>query len=400
MTTIALLPIYFLSYLIPRDKKLWVFGSNLGNMFGDNPKYLYLYINQFKKEEIKPIWISSNKEVVKLLNKNGLETYYLYTWAGILNSLRAGVYIFDHISKDICFWLSGGALKINLFHGIPLKKIHYDNKFDKVRNPPNLFWKIKGSIRRLQNERPSNYFLATSKNIVPHYSSAFNSSGERGLVCGYPRNDIFFSSKNSFDMHLKYLDANAKELFNKIDSYRNAGDHIIVYMPTHRQTESKLFDVLDFKELNHYLNNNKVLMIVKAHPMSQIRNALELVEYSNIFSIPAAADPYPFLAKSDALITDYSSVYFDYLLVNRPIIFFAYDLEIYMSESRELYYRYEDVTPGDRVETMDELKESIKRSVDGVDQYRDEREKLRKMMFDYYDGKSSERLYKKIIDII
>ena len=122
-----LIPIYFLSFLIPRNPKLWLFGSTFGNRFADNPKYFYLYCNQFHKDRknggIRAVWITKQKEIVKLLRKNGYEVYYRYSLKGIWCCLRGKVYIFDNYSKDISFWLSGGAVKINLWHGIPLKKI-------------------------------------------------------------------------------------------------------------------------------------------------------------------------------------------------------------------------------------------------------------------------------------
>ena len=70
---------------------------------------------------------------------NGYESYYYHSVKGIWLALRAKVYFFDNYSKDINFWQSGGAVKINLWHGIGNKRINYDNKFDKVRHPKNLW---------------------------------------------------------------------------------------------------------------------------------------------------------------------------------------------------------------------------------------------------------------------
>jgi len=396
LLNILLLLVYALSFLFVRDNKTWVFGSNLGNIFGDNPKYLYLYINQLEEKEIKAIWITGNKQIKDALANRGLPAYYLYSFKGIFYSLRAGVYIFDHISKDICFWLSGGALKVNLFHGIPLKKIHHDNKFDMVRNPPNFYWKVKGFIRRLQNEQPEHYFLVTSQNVLPHYVSAFNSSIDKALICGYPRNDIFFKDIEAINNESNYLIANDTELFERVMKYKTEGYSIIVYMPTHRHSEKQLFEILDFLELDNYLCVNKAILLVKAHPMSGIKHQLEQVEYKNILNIEANADPYPFLIKSDALITDYSSIYFDYLLTNKPIIFFAYDLEVYIRESRELYYDYNKVTPGLKATTFEELLDSIDKVLNNLDQFIEDRLSLRNYFFDDIDGKSSERLYQTI----
>lgn len=132
---ILLVPLYWVSFITPRSKKVWIFGSTFGKRFADNSRYFYLYINQFKKSEIRAIWISHDNKIVKFLKENGLEAYYYRSLKGIYYCLRGYVYIFDNYSKDISFWLSGGAVKVNLWHGSGNKKTNYDNKFDRVRHP-------------------------------------------------------------------------------------------------------------------------------------------------------------------------------------------------------------------------------------------------------------------------
>ncbi len=138
---LLLLPVYWLSFFMPRDKKIWLFGSTFGRRFADNPKYLYLYVSQHKEElGVRPVWLSQNKEIVELLRRadagRGLyEVYAYHSPKGIWMALRGKVYLFDNYAKDINFWQSGGAVKINLWHGIPLKKIQADNLFDRFRHP-------------------------------------------------------------------------------------------------------------------------------------------------------------------------------------------------------------------------------------------------------------------------
>ena len=171
---IFLIPVYCLSFLMPRSKRIWVFGSTFGHRFADNPKYLYLYVSQVHKDSTKAIWISKDRDIVNNLVSQGLPAYYLYTPKGIWHCLRAGVYIYDNYSKDVCFLLSGGAKKFNLWHGIPLKKINRDNLFDYVRNPRSKREKVKWALRRIQDEKPSHYVLTTSEFLRPIFSSAFH----------------------------------------------------------------------------------------------------------------------------------------------------------------------------------------------------------------------------------
>ena len=150
---LLLLPLYWLSFLAPRDRRIWLFGSTFGRRFADNPRYLYLYASQHRMElGIRPVWISRNKGIVDFLNENGYEAYRYHSLAGIWYALRGKLYLFDNYSKDINFWQSGGAVKVNLWHGIPLKKIQADNIFDRYRHPQNLWDRWRNFPRNLSDE--------------------------------------------------------------------------------------------------------------------------------------------------------------------------------------------------------------------------------------------------------
>lgn len=379
-----MLPVYGLSFLVPRSKKLWVFGSTFGNRFADNPKYFYLYINQYQKENIKPIWISKNKEVVQLLQTNQYQSYYQYSLKGIWYSLRAKIYIFDNYSQDINFALSGGATKINLWHGIPLKKIQKDNVFDKVRNPDTKWEKVKYSLRRMSDEKPSHYVLTTSENLKPIFSSAFRTN--KVLTCGYPRNDILIS--NNILNLLTYEEEILYQLLQKEKK------KIALYMPTFRNSEDKLFDIIDFKQFHTFLKEREILFCIKVHPKSKLKNKLQkIMKYENILILNGDFDPYPFLKRADILVTDYSSIYFDFLLMDKPIIFFDYDRDEYLKNSREMYFDYEEFTPGKKVETRKDLETALL----AEDHYSRKRCNLKNKVFDNLSEMSSIRLYKKII---
>lgn len=352
---LLLLPVYWLSFLIPRDKNIWLFGSTFGRRFADNPRYFYLYMSQHKKEKgIRPIWISHNKEIIRFLNENGYESYYYHSLKGIWYALRGKVYLFDNYSKDINFWQSGGAVKINMWHGIPLKKIQHDNIFDKFRHPENFFEKIKNYPRNISDEKPNHYVLTTSDYLIPIFSSAFVT--DNVLVSGYPRNDTLISEdiKNIYtDTEKKTLN-HIKELLKKNDRSK-----MILYMPTFRDSEIKFFETFDIKDFMRFLSENDMVFCIKLHPKSKLRNQFAKINGDNIVVIDADTDPYVFLNHADVLVTDYSSIYFDYILTGKPIIFFDYDLKEYLHDSREMYFDYNSVTPGDKAENYSELKLSL-----------------------------------------
>lgn len=386
---IFLIPLYLLSYIMPRNKKIWVLGSTFGYRFADNPKYFYLYLHQHMRDEVRPIWISRDKAIVQMLRQKDYEAYYLKSFKGVWYCLRAKVYLYDNYSKDISFTLSGGATKINLWHGIPLKKIQKDNKFDKVRNPRNKLEKIRWSLRRMSDEKPSDYVLTTSNFLEPIFSSAFNTKNT--LVCGYPRNDFLIS--NNIDI---IMTDDEKHTCNVIEN-KVKDNKIILYMPTFRDGEHKFFEVISITKFEAFLRKNHFVFFVKLHPKSKLNDRFMEIQSENIRIINPEQDPYPLLKVVDVLVTDYSSIYFDFLFTNKPIIFFPYDLEEYLMESREMYFDYDEFTPGRKVFVQDELENALIES----DKYHDYRERIIQKVFDLERcNTGSENLYRYILKII
>lgn len=391
------IPVYGLSHLAKRDKNLWVFGSTFGKRFADNPKYFYLYMNQYHKE-IRAVWISHDEKIVKYLQKHKLPAYHYHSKEGMEICLRAGVYIYDNYSKDISFWLSGGALKVNLWHGIPLKKIQMDNIFDKVRHPENAWKEFYWKLRRMSDEKPIDYVLTTSENLRPIFSSAF--ATEHVLASGYPRNDSFY-----FPGKIKNL-----RLPSELSMLRRLGKYsghleesrLILYMPTFRESETLFFEKTDVEALRFWLRQNGVQLLIKLHPKSKLREHFLGLASEEIFLLAPEADPYVFLPYADALVTDYSSIYFDYLLLDRPVIFYKYDYEEYLSQSRELYFDYEEMTPGRKAADGAGLLEALE-NIDWeghTDGYESERKRVRDYVFDNQEEPASKRLYREIMRIV
>lgn len=395
-----LLPIYGLSFLIPRSKKIWVFGSTFGKRFADNPKYFFLYLNQNHSEHVRAIWITKNKEIACYLTSNKMEAYYLYSMKGIWYCLRAMVYIYDNYSKDICYTLSGGAKKINLWHGIPLKKIQKDNRNDKVRNPSTLTEKLHGIPRRISDEKPSHFVATTSDMLVPIFKSAFQTKNV--INCGgYPRNDVLLLQDLENLLSEQEL-SSLEKIRRKKAAIGNALTKMVLYMPTFRDSESLFLQLLDIEKLNKVLTEKNILFCIKLHPKSKLKNDILKLSSEHIVILDPDDDPYVFLNMADILITDYSSIYFDYLLTDKPILFFCYDLEDYLSNSREMYFDYEEYTPGMKIRTMEELVQALSKidELSKIDPNREKRTQIRCNVFDYIKGSASERLFRYIQDRI
>lgn len=387
---LLLLPVYGLSFFTPRSKKIWAVGSTFGNRWADNGRYFYLYLSQYERNTIRPIWISRKKEIVSFLQERGMEAYYVRSVKGIWYCMRAGVYIFDNYSKDICFWLSGGAMKVNLWHGSGNKKTNHDNQHDYLRHPRNRKESIENWLTRISNEKPTDYTLATSPIMADIFVSAFATDYAHIIEEGYPRNDVLF------DSGLQNVCTSAeKAVCNQMEKIKKKGCKVAVYMPTFRKSEIKFFKVMDLERFNYFLQEQKIVFFTKLHPKSKVKEAFSEVSFSNIINIDAEVDPYTFLKQIDLLVTDYSSIYSDYLMLNRPSVLFPFDYEEYMSDEREFYFPYDEYMPEIKAYTMEELMEAIK-AVLWQDTGESGRLALRGKIFSTVDGHASIRLFRKI----
>lgn len=392
---LLLLPVYWISFFVPKNKRIWLFGSTFGRRFADNPKYLYLYINQWKREKIRAIWISHNKKIINFLNDNGYEAYYYLSLKGIWYCLRGCVYIFDNYSKDINFWTSGGAIKVNLWHGVGNKKINYDNKYDEVRHPNTIWQRFISFPRRLSDEKPSHYVLATSPLMANIFSRAFKIPNSHILIGGYPRNDILFKECKITPIFTR----EEKKLLTKIKNNKKNGKKVVGYFPTFRIAEMELLKVMDFKKFHMFLETQQMIFIIKLHPKSMLNYKLKEIPFSTIQIIPSDIDINILLKEVDVLVTDYSSVYSDYMLLDRPAIAFQYDYDSYRSETREAYFKFEKYMPEQKAVNMEELMEGLTK-VTEKDERKTLRKKSRDLIFEKQSAGACREVTRNIIELL
>lgn len=372
--------LYF-SSLVPKERNRLVFGAWLGEKYSDNSRYLYEFVLE-NRPDLNPIWITANQSIIENLTFEGKPVVKSDTTEAFKILLTAK-YIFTVTGRmDIGKWGSniiGGANYINLWHGIPLKKIMYDNDYILSNN-------IRDRITQCLEWLPLRkyYVVSTSEKISKIYESAFRVGKKQILELGQPRNDYFFYEHDSISLRNKF--PNKK---------------IISYMPTHRNEGKKAIDLnelFDLKVLNEWCEENDVIFIIKKHFYHQ-DDPLLCGNYSSIIDYTLAdVDSQTLLKFSDILITDYSSCYIDYLLLNRPIVFFNYDYQEYLSEDRQLYFDYQEVTPGAKCQNFGELFKNLDDIIAGKDDFYKERQRVIEI---FYSEKNrfqvSERLIKEVL---
>jgi len=328
----------YISMLSIRSKHVYVFGAWAGEKFADNPKYLFLQASRI--DGVTAVWITRNSDIYKTLKAANYKVEMYSSLRGIYYQLRAGVCFTCSHPNDIFIYLLGNALQINLWHGVPLKKIAFDDLKTGImhQNALNKFlFKIKESIYQFPFRKE--YVVSTSAEITRIYQHAFHKKADKVLQLGQPRNDIFYENSLASDT----LPFNKK---------------IILYMPTHRASGKKKFDldkIFDLPALNQLCEAHDLLFVVKKHYYHN-KEVENLSAYSNIRDITQNDyDTQQLLKHAALLITDYSSCYIDYLLLDRPIIFYNFDLADYTLNDRELYFDYNAFTPGEKVTTFENL---------------------------------------------
>lgn len=340
-----------LSYLTPRNRSLWCFGSS----FTGNAKYLFIYMSQHT--EHKCVWISGNKET-DYLRGLGLNAYNRSSLRGIYYLLTAGVYVFNSYVANVNLYTMGRAKRVNLWHGVGLKNIEYKIKVGPIAQR----YYAKGPLnylRYLNFRVKPDVFLSTSPMMTTHFSECFEISTKSIIEGIYPRCEILTKNKDFVDKFIaSYENEECKCLVDHIKRF----SYTYIYMPTFRDNGKDFLKGFgfDLNILNDTLKRQNRLMILKLHPDTKI----DLDgDYSNLILMGKDLDLYPVLPFTDCLITDYSSIYFDYILMkDKHVILFVPDYSEYINCSRDLAFSYDEYTKGIRVNTFNELISVIEQS--------------------------------------
>lgn len=358
--------------ILPIQKGLWVFGAQGGQRYTQNSKYLFEYLlNQMSDV----FWITQSKEVYEELKNQEIPVVYNLSLKGVLMALRAEYVVFStECTRDILFTCKRRQRKIiNVWHGMPMKKIGFDNI-----TPPSSFIAKSHTIIW-------NYFIGPLKlndaNFVPSTSVFFSELLKHCFRTPYifdlgqPRTDAFFSWNKK--------NIRTKNGFSE-DKY------IILYMPTHRAFGKGKMNPAVFKanaSAIDFFTKNNILLIWKFH-INMLKDYTPDSQSHDVFLDLSltSSDPQELLYVADMLITDYSSCYIDYLLLDRPILFYLYD--DYENKDNEVYFSPLDHNLGDICRTEDELLEAIKKRKGFSNQF------IPSVNYHTHrDGKSCERIY-------
>ena len=329
------LPVWHLQKLKRREPHIWLFGSWFGQKYSDNSRAMYEYVLE-NEPAVTPVWITHNPQVYEKLKGMGRPVAMSHTAEGRRWCRKAGVVFVTTTPDEMnSHWLNGAKF-VWLWHGMPLKQIMADErKFLQTRQ--SLFKRFKVRLNRFlfpyDNCVPHDWVMNSADFFTPFFASAFEVPESQVWTDGYPRNDALFSDRTE-DIVLKYR-----------REYPTA--KFIIYMPTHRVNalkgtpfngfdgfgfeSSAFFDVLEKQD---YVFFNKGHFFDSGAGISLNNDRFVNVTDSDFDNL------YTFVKDMDILITDFSSIYFDFILLGKPIITAPFDYNDYISNERPLYFDY------------------------------------------------------------
>lgn len=364
--------------LFPLDSRKIIFESN--SEIKDNSKALFLKILDLGlNSKYKIIWPVENPKECKDAFKEYKNVSFVKKSKSESSSL---LFLYHCCTAKYCFYTHNplgqrtreGQRKVFLTHGIPIKDTR------------GMFWPPYENTD----------IISTSEFAAYLRCKTFGGGDDVVRLLGFPRNDFLFKT-----------DKGTEEYFDKIKKSK-----FIIWLPTFKRhnisvkrrdfDEDKNSDISILspgfmEKLNNYLKAKDILLLIKYHP-SQNLDYVSLKSYSNIITLTNDqleknnVDLYSLMGKSDALITDFSSVYIDYLLVNKPIGFELGDYKSYKNGRGFIVDNPLDFMPGEKIKSPGDLYTFIDNIFSGVDKYEEERIKLRNKMHKYVDGDSSERV--------
>jgi CDP-glycerol glycerophosphotransferase len=377
---------------IPRRRDLWVFGGWYGRRFTDNSKYLFLYVAN-EMPPIKAIWITRDERLLRKLRAAGYKAYMANSLRGLLYCLRAKYHIVDQDPDiDINSMTSPGAVCVQLWHGIPIKNIESYWAKD-IGRPVHRFRSALSKFFCWTDP----YVIATSKFTADLIRKGFGLKDRNMLITGYPRNDPFFSN----DFEKRFKDKDIQKEIDRIRRWKRDGHLIAFFLPTFRENTKELFlgtaDIDEITEFDGFLAKNRIKVLTKGHPAAQIKIGPR--PFRNIMDLHHQLDLFPILKHVDLLITDYSSVCYDFMLLDRPMIFYPYDYDDYANRDRGFILDYDRYTPGVKVFDLEALKGAIIDVKRGGDRYKDDRKRVTKVMYKVVDGRASKRTVARLLEL-
>lgn len=361
---------------LPLKKDYVVFETFMGKNYSDSPKYIYEYLAKHNQKNLKFIWVLNNGTKppysAKVIKRMSLR--YLYYMA-------VSKYFVFNVRQPQWFTKREGQVFLETWHGTPLKRLVFDQEEVTSASPT---YKLEFYRQR----EDWDYLIAANPFSTKTFRSCFKFEKEM-LEVGYPRNDLMYHpDKEIIALGLK------KKLGIPLDK------KTILYAPTWRDDEYykpgqyKFTLQLDLRKMKEALGDEYVVLLRTHHyiadnlDVSGVEDfAINLSKYDDITEIYLV---------SDICITDYSSVFFDYANLKRPILFYTYDIDKYRDDLRGFYIDMNTEVPGPLLYSTEEVVDAIQNIESVNDKYRETYEQFYDRFCGVDDGNASKRTVERV----
>lgn len=339
------LPLYWLTRVTPRRPRRWVFGAWLGTVFADNPRYLLEHVVAHHRG-IEAVWIAHSGDAVAAARSAGYRAFRSGSVRGYWYTATAGLAVVSGTTWDVNPYVRPPRV-LNLWHGIPLKHIEHDSPAVAARLRRR---RRAAAIFPFHADGRYSAVIASSGLEAQILSSAFRLPASRVHVTGAPRNDLLTHDDGARPMRR------------------------ILYAPTFRDHDDQRSVALVGRHsaaIEEFLRTHDLELHVRLHANSSRppEAAGSRILWSS--ELATSTDVAAVLAASDVVITDYSSIYLDFLLTGRPIVFLPHDRESYLTRERGFYFDYDDdlVTPGPKCADWPSVLAALAALVEGQDEF-------------------------------
>ena len=366
----------------PTDDKLVLFECFFAKKYVDSPKAIYLeMLNNPAYSDYRFVWVFRREDLEekrKLVENDRTSVVIYHTRECWKMYGKAKYWVLNTRVQDF-IEKKPDQVFIQTWHGTPLKHLGFD--ITTGNNPK--FTPEELGQRYLNNVRKADYWISPSRFATEAFTTAFGfdrlGMEDKLIETGYPRNDDLF----------RLTPEKIKAL--KKDMNLPQDKKIILYAPTWRDTQHDLkigftFDPVAVTEKLIESLPDDYIILMRLHYL--IANEIDLTKFSGLaYDYSGYEDINDLYAVADVLMTDYSSVFFDYANLHRPMLFYMYDLEAYRTESHDFYFDL-DVLPGPVLKTQEEVLDAIRHLPEIEEKYREKYEAFNKR-FNYLDDENA-----------
>ncbi|MEI3326392.1 MAG: bifunctional glycosyltransferase family 2 protein/CDP-glycerol:glycerophosphate glycerophosphotransferase [Thomasclavelia sp.] len=361
----------------PLEENMIMFETFMGKSYADSPKYIYEYLAKNYPGKYKFVWVLNDPKEKPpygaIIVKRFTRKYAYY--------LAKSKYFVFNVRQPLWFRKREEQIFLETWHGTPLKRLAFDQEEVTAASPT-----YKAQFYRQKQEW--DYLIAPNKFSSDIFKSCFMYDGKM-LETGYPRNDLL-SSPDREQTALKLK----KKLGIPLDK------KTILYAPTWRDDEYygngkyKFKLKLDLDLLKKELGNEYVVLLRTHHYIADALDVTGLEDFA--FNLSKYDDITEIYLISDICITDYSSVFFDFANLKRPMLFYTYDLDKYRDVLRGFYIDMETELPGPLVYTTSEVVDKIKNLDKLNEQYQERYEQFYQRFCSWEDGKAAKRVVEEV----